>query len=177
MIFFRNSLFNFINDYLLQYHFLDNRLSPYIADEKSMTLSSSLLGLFFHIMLLTLLLINRERIEKKFKYGYFIIYLSFVFFVFLVIGVIFPIFFRFNLFFIIPYSIAISYMVAVLDNRLKHIYIYFLGVLLLIILDRNIKSSYKYVPYSNYIEYLFKDKPPYYYRSQYNINNSPYTNR
>ena len=37
-----------------------------------------------------------------------------------------------------------------------------------------ITADYRYIPYSNYFQYLMQDKPSYKYRSIYNIQNSPY---
>ena len=39
-----------------------------------------------------------------------------------------------------------------------------------------ITGSYKYIPYTNHIEYLFKTSPSFYERSNYNHENSPYAN-
>ena len=36
------------------------------------------------------------------------------------------------------------------------------------------RQDFRYVPYSNYISYIFKEKPSFEYRDEYNKKNSPY---
>ena len=38
-------------------------------------------------------------------------------------------------------------------------------------------SDYRYIPYSNYFEYMFEEEHSYSYRSNYNFQNSPYKNK
>lgn len=40
-----------------------------------------------------------------------------------------------------------------------------------------ITGSYKYLPYSNYLEYIFVNKPDYNYRANYNFVKSPYKDK
>lgn len=174
LIFLERYLFSFITEYLMQSFTIHNRLNPYLEDGHSMTLSSSLIGLFLHIIIISLVIYNRQIIETTYKYGYLFIFLSVIYFIFLVIGVVFPIFFRFNLYYVIPYSVMIGYLISVQNKKMKFPYVGGLILIFGIILFRSITSSYKYIPYSHYFEYVLKEKPSFYYRSFYNLENSPY---
>ena len=46
---------------------------------------------------------------------------------------------------------------------------------LFVVMIKCIQSSAVYVPYSNYLEYTFKEHPNFSYREDYNPNNSPYS--
>lgn len=171
----QQTLFGFIEEYVLGIEFIGNRLSNYMySDVGYMEIAGSFWGLSIHTVIMVLMLLNRSKIEDKFRDGYFIIFMSVVFFFFLVIGLAFPIFFRLNLFFTIPYAIMIS-LLFLSSPKLHKIAISFLCIILpFVILIRDITSTYRYIPYTNYIEYVFENKPNYYYRSEYNYRNSPY---
>lgn len=175
LLFIQQILFGFIEDYLMRIEFIANRLDSYIYSEKGyMKIASSFMGLSLNTIIIIIMLKNRNKIETKFKYGYFMIFTSIVFFFFLIIGLAFPILFRLNLFFAIPYTIMLSLMFVSSTKLYKIILILFCIVSPFYILIRDITSDYRYIPYTNYLEYIFKDKPYYYYRNTYNFLNSPY---
>lgn len=171
----QKTLFGFIEEYVFQIEFIENRLSNYMySDYGYMEIAGSFWGLSIHTMIMVIMLLNRSKIEENFKNGYFIVFMSVVFFFLLIIGLAFPILFRFSLFFATPYAIMIT-LLCISSSKLHKIPITFLCIIIpFLILIRDITSTYRYIPYTNYIEYIFEDKPSHYYRSEYNYRNSPY---
>ena len=41
-------------------------------------------------------------------------------------------------------------------------------------LYNTVTKDYRYVPYTNYLQYVLTEKPTFSYRYYYNMNNSPY---
>ena len=84
------------------------------------------------------------------------------------------VFMRFQLFYMIFFVAGISYLTHFFTEQSKKIYISYLLVLAIIGYSR-IFSTYRYIPYTNYLTYALKGEfPSYSYRSAYNHNNSPY---
>ena len=159
-----------INDYLAL------RMSSYMGTEymERVSLSTSL-STMFHGIIVIFMLSNRKIIESRYSYGYFVLLLSIIFFITSVVGISFGILFRFKYYFILFYCIAISYLYEATYNSIKR---FIINILILIVpmgaMIMQITKTSKYIPYSNYLEYSFREKPSYLYRSNYNMVNSPY---
>lgn len=159
-----------INDYLAL------RMSSYMNTESMEHVSfSTSLSTIFHGIIVIFMLSNRKVIESKYNYGYFVLFLSIIFFVTSVIGMSFSILFRFKYYFELFYCISISYLY---ETTYNHIKTFVINILIFIVpmgaMIMQITKTPKYIPYSNYLEYSFKEKPSYIYRSNYNMINSPY---
>lgn len=84
------------------------------------------------------------------------------------------VFMRFQTYFVVFFIAAIAFLIDVFTNRSKPLYVAYLLVLALIG-SSTIFSTWRYLPYTNYLTYMVKGEfPAYSYRSAYNPNNSPY---
>ena len=84
------------------------------------------------------------------------------------------VFMRFQIFYIVFFIASISYLTYYFSEQSKKIYVSDLLGLSIIGCSR-IFSTYRYIPYTNYLTYALKGEfPSYSYRSAYNHNNSPY---
>src|SRR5690606_34971137 len=109
--------------------------------------------------------------EQKFGNTFF----NFIFFSFLVykLAISITILGRLNLYFVPFYCIAIVYLLYISVKEIK------LGVFFAILLlslystYSTITSSYKYLPYTNYL--FYGSDPGYNFRYNYNYYNSPYS--
>ena len=81
---------------------------------------------------------------------------------------------RFAMFFAAVYSLAVVYVMDNLKIESKKIYLTYLLAISILSCYNSITKDYRYVPYSNYLEYMFQPKPSFEYRSTYNQINSPY---
>ncbi len=149
----------------------ESRMELY--DDIGVTPIKLIINLGFHSLIMFLIVLNKEVIESKYKYGYFMIFLTVVYFVFSVIGVLIPILFRLKLYIAIAYFVSIVYLLRTCFSLKKSTVRALIFVIPLFVLVNNIRID-KYVPYSSYLQYTFREKPSYYYRSNYNWQNSPY---
>lgn len=84
------------------------------------------------------------------------------------------VFMRFQIFYMVFFIASISYLTYYFSEQSKKIYVSYLLVLSIIGCSR-IFSTYRYIPYTNYLTYAIKGEfPSYSFRSAYNHNNSPY---
>ena len=116
-------------------------------------------------------LIYYEKIKIKYKYGKEVVILNLIFLILYRIGNTFSVLTRFQLYFRIFDVIAISYLFGIIKEKytrffLKSVYLCYLFLNLYIL----IHMSTLYLPYTNYLQYIFKDKPSYEYRINFNKN-------
>lgn len=151
------------------------KMNSYFIDGDELT-DNSLVSFGFIVQVLFFLMViwKRKRIEAV-KYGRLIFWGTICYLFLYRVGLVIDIFYRFQLYFSILYSIGICSIASFLiirSNRL--IYFSFLGFFLMFVTYKTITSSYKYIPYTNYIPYLFDSELPFDYRAQYNFIYSPY---
>jgi len=109
--------------------------------------------------------------------GHLIFNLTFIYMIFYTISFSIWIFFRMRYFVFIPFCISVSYLPLLYKrNYSKILSIAVIIVISFFTMKSTITGSYKYIPYTNHIEYLFKTSPSFYERSNYNHENSPYAN-
>lgn len=131
------------------------------------------LGAILKIISFILIVIGRNRIEA-FKYGDIIFNGSIIYLFLYTLGLNIPILVRFMHYYVIFYVIANSLVITLFAHNTKMLYWSFLFIVSLAFTYTTITSKYAYIPYSNYISYIGKDKPNYNYRSDYNYIHSPY---
>lgn len=136
------------------------------------------LGIIFLLLLYCFAYFRRKFWASTTKYSFFLLNLGFCCCVYLLIGVTLPILFRTTMFVFVPYILIVSFWLmkekdVILKVGANFIVCIFLGYVVI----ANITSSYKYIPYTNYCSYIFKEKPSYRYRSMYNYEESPYNKR
>lgn len=131
-------------------------------------------GLLSRYIIFIILVISKERIESFSKYGTIIFNSSIISIFLLRLVLIWPIILRLTLPLSVLYCVSISILVVVYRKDLKYVYKLLFVVIFIGSSYTQITSTYKYVPYTNYLSYLFQDKPSYNYRSNYNFRESPY---
>ena len=145
------------------------------ALENSDTVSGTLIsfGLLLHTFLFFILLSYRNSIVNNLKFGKQIFNLAILYPFFFRMGLTMQPLARFQLFLAVFFVIAIISIVYFLNKEYKKNYIFFLLIISLIAC-KNV-MSYKYVPYTNYLTYVFSNEyPPYEYRDSFNTDNTPY---
>jgi hypothetical protein len=131
------------------------------------------LGMLVRLLLFILLVEKREQIIQFTKYGNFLIYLSYIYMITYIIGLGIPVLHRLALFVYVPYLACLSFLPFIIKKH-KVVYCSFLLMISFLIMTTVITSSYKFIPYTNYISYMFSTKPDFKYRSEYNYLHSPH---
>jgi len=163
----------FIELIFSNFPYIDQIITKYIDLNRTAVGTTFSFGLALHIMLFFLILSFRKSIENKITFGYYIFNLAILYPFFFRFGLTMQLATRFQLFLSVFFVIAIISIFKFFDSNLKVCYVIFL-LFISLIACKNI-MSYKYVPYSNYLQYvIINDYPSYEYRSSYNINNTPF---
>ncbi|WP_185213174.1 EpsG family protein [Sphingobacterium mizutaii] len=153
--------------------FIGDKIVLYFAEENEASSGNVFtLGLLLRSILFIVLIINKDEIIKR--YGLVFFNQIVVFFFLYRFSVTFPIFMRFTLFYSLFFVIGTTMLFNIYSWRYRPIVF---GVIYLYLLSNMytlITTSYKYIPYSNYLEYLNKEKPSYSERSMFNYEQSPY---
>ena len=68
----------------------------------------------------------------------------------------------------IYYILSIDFLIDRLKAYFKVVILTMFLFYQCLIIYKEIYRTYKYIPYSSYIEYIFQDKPSYEFRSRYN---------
>ncbi len=132
------------------------------------------LGFLVQFVFFLLALYKRRQIENM-PYGH-IVFWGTICYIFLYrIAAIIDIFYRLQLYMSIFYSIGVCYVLVLLVKKNNKIaYATFLICYLFYMTYSLVTSSNKYVPYTNYISYMFSPELSFDERSEYNSINSPY---
>lgn len=132
------------------------------------------LGFIIQIILFILILWKRKAIEEL-PYGKLIFWGSISYLFLYRIGLLVDIFYRLQLYFCILYTIGVCAIYKVLYIRNNKIFfISFVLSYLLLVTYITITGSYKYVPYTNYLQFIFDNDLSFDERAEYNFLNSPY---
>lgn len=157
--------------------YLDARLSFYFSEGSSGKIYTEnriiSIGLLVRFVFFILLMLSRKKIETKFG----IIFFNMVVFSFFLyrLGIGIPIFERLEFYLCIPFSIAMIDILNSLTIKSRPLYKASLFLLISLSTFKNITLDYKYIPYSNYLSYIFQyQKPSFEERSNYNFIHSPY---
>lgn len=183
-------LFNIIllvySSQLIHVFKLVDLLSSYFSNRMNTQISAYILsdnindkftfGLLSRYLIFIILILSKDRIENFSKYGKVAFNASIITLYLHRLVLIWPITLRLSLPFSILFCVSIAMIISVYKRDLKYVYYSVLTFIYLGIAFTQITSSYKYIPYTNYLYYLGDDKPSYYYRSNYNFENSPYKN-
>lgn len=171
-LFGNSTIINTINDYFGIFNLYQNRLMQYATKENASYGIS--LGILFQLILFLIALIRKNQYINN-KYAPLIINLSFCYILTLLFGSVITILFRVSMFLFLPYLVCLS--LWLMNEQIKDYAIVTkiaIFVFLFYIYTNTITRDYRYVPYSSYLEYVFKEKPSFMYRSAYNFLNSPY---
>ena len=132
------------------------------------------LGFIIQFIFFLLVLYKRRQIESLPNGS--LIFWGTVCYIFLYrVAAIVPIFYRLQLYMSIFYTVGVSHVLVLLVKKSnKFAYATFLTCYLFYMTYALITSSYKYIPYTNYISYMFSPELPFSERAEYNHINSPY---
>lgn len=132
------------------------------------------LGFIVQFIFFLLLLYKRKQIENL-PYGMLIFWGAICYIFLYRIASIVSIFYRLQLYMSIFYAVGICYVFSSFVRKSnKKVYAVFLICYLCYSTYALVTSSYKYVPYTNYISYMFSPELSFEYRANYNFVNSPY---
>lgn len=159
---------------LFEPFFFFNRFDAYL-NEMYIGKSMNVFRYSLNIFIIVLAIIKKKKFEI-YKYGTLMLNLSIIYLLFFSIGNINVILFRFNLYYAIPFAILISYLFTIMHSLRKKIFKYAIIMISFLYMYQLITKDFRYIPYTNYLSFSFQAKPNYYYRSNYNYNNSPYSN-
>lgn len=103
----------------------------------------------------------------KYKKNLNIISLIIIYFLLYRIAITFPILGRIALYVQIFYIFGIGLVIGKLKMNMKVMLILFFGIYGILNIYKTINNTYKYIPYTSYLNYIGKEKPSYNYRRRY----------
>lgn len=128
--------------------------------------------MFINLFFFLLLLWKRDKIEA-YPNGVFLLNSSLFFVLFYRIGLGMHILYRFQLYFCLPYCISVVLLIRMFTK--KSYFIYAICLLFLSLSASVVIKTWKYIPYTNYLCYIYKSLS-FNYRDSYNLKNTPYPN-
>jgi len=128
------------------------------------------IGRIMYAFLFVLIVLNRDHIVSSTKYGKEIYNCAIIYYFVFVLCNPIPTYFRFGLFFA-PFSyLALSWILSKFAQSRKTVVLTcFMASYFLFSAYSKIERAWGYIPYSNYLTYLFREKPSYSERCNYNI--------
>lgn len=173
-IFFVDILKQLVVDFVSLIPFFTKKVGSYfVADSEYSKGSEFTIGNLLRILFFFLIIKFRDRIENKFGSGFF--NLLVLYFILYRLAVSIVIFGRFTLYLTVIYSCGIAFLANVFPKKVRVIYSLAIILVSLLTYFVQLRSDYKYIPYTSYFEYIFSQKPDFNYRSNYNFIKSPYT--
>ena len=156
--------------------YLTRKFTDYFINSTDYSVGSIFsLGFIVMVFILILLLKYKNEFNNWGEKGVFVFKFSIIFLMLYRLALFIPIFGRFQLYFCYTFSIGSITCLYLFFRRWKPFYHLTTIILMVSLVYVNITNSYKYIPYSNYLQYLISNKfPNYWYRSNYNHMKSPY---
>jgi hypothetical protein len=156
--------------------FLSSKVENYIENKSEFGLTSSFLslGYLIRVILFIVMIKLRSVIENIFGRIYFNLIMIYFFTYVLALG--FSVFYRINLYFSVFFVLAFCCSIFLVQSKLKLGSLLFFTIYCFLNTFLIVTHDYKYVPYTSYLNYIFEEKPSFYYRSNYNYKHSPFTN-
>lgn len=151
---------------------LYNRLESYVTDDSANAASIGRLMLILSILALGSF--NIERMRKRYANADFVLLMAYAYAFYFSMTNIHEMFFRLQYYMIVPFCVLIGYVSCSLSKILRIGFKVVIISFSLFFLVNLTTRSYAYIPYSSYLEYIFKDKPSYNERDNYNYKYSPY---
>lgn len=175
VVFLSKASIYFIVDALFSWiPFVSNKIIAYFIDDGPDSGGKLLsIGFLLHNVFFFLILYSRTRIETL-KNGNVIFNLSVLYFIFFRIGLTVTVMGRLQLFLGVFYSIVVAALVFSFEKRLKLPYLLYVLIICMLSSHSYLSKDFRYVPYSNYLWYIFREKPTFEYRDTHNPQNTPY---
>lgn len=132
------------------------------------------LGFIVQSIFFLLILYKRKQIEENLPCGKLVFWGTICYLFLYRVAAIVSIFYRLQLYMCVFYTVGICYVFVSFSRKSnKIIYAIFISCYLFYMTYSLVTSSYKYIPYTNHIQYI-NQSLPFDYRSEYNHRNSPY---
>lgn len=171
-VFVESNLLSVINSVMEYNEYASERLSGY-AESSSFTQNTINIVTVFNMIVYIIVLFFKEKIEKQ-KGGAILLNIFFVYQMIIPLSTAFRMFSRFSVFFGAFFPIIVIYLFrGIVDKFLRVSIIGFVLAFTLARLSFDITNDSRYIPYSNYLQYI-GNHPSYYERDAYNPKNSPY---
>lgn len=169
MLFFSNDFIVNLLQHVTGVEYIEQKLVAYVDSEDGAGQTFSikmLINLFFFFLFLW----KRDKIEK-YPNGVFLLNSALFFVLFYRIGLGMHILYRFQLYFCLPYCIAIILLIRIFTKKSYPVYATYL--LLVCLAGSTAARTWKYTPYTNYLYYIGSPLS-FDYRDTYNLKNTPY---
>ncbi len=154
--------------------FLRERLLVYALEDKFHANTINV-GTIYRALFLGLFVCFRTKIENEIKYGKILFAISMFFFIIYPFTISLKIFSRFSIYLLPIYLSTLLMLLQVIRSvSLKYVIFSILLGWTLLKTYTVVTDDYRYIPYTSYFQYWFQEKPDYIYRSNYNIQRSPY---
>lgn len=171
----------FFRDIIINYvwnteNILSSRFNSVYLDESLYIERKSPITMGFIIHYLAYILVYYKKKEVySIKYGKLLFNLSYIYIIVYTLSFFVFMFFRIRLFLFLPFCIMLSYLPFLYKNIIsKLIAISIVIIISFFTMISTITKSYKFIPYTNHLSFLFKDKPSYLERVNHNFKYSPY---
>lgn len=175
-VFFADRFFlvNVINRLFGSIPYLSDKIQDYLLVDNEYAGGSMLsLGMIIQLVFFVLFVWKRTIIENT-KDGNVIFNLSMLYFLFYRIALTIEVFSRFQLFVCLFLCISFILLLGAFSYNSRRLYLIYL-LIIATFGTTKLFSDYRYIPYTNYITYMFnRTQPSFEYRSQYNFIHSPY---
>jgi hypothetical protein len=137
------------------------------------------IGFIMHNIIFFLILLQKNKFYKL-KNGVMLFNFSFLFVVMYRLSLTFIVANRFFYMITPLYAISIFMLFKIIyHNKLYKQLLLVTGVLMFTLFStyNKVTGDYRYIPYTNYLSYIFREKPSAFYRDRYNKIYSPYENK
>ena len=165
-IFWGTGLSAYVNDFLINLD-ADYRGQAFLQ-QSGATISA---GFVAQTLIYIFCLYHSDSLKENCTHFSFVYNMSIVYFITYILGFFVPILARLSMFCFVPYIVMVS---TILYRARSFIVNSCVLLFLLLVVYKNITMDSRYIPYVSYLEYAFRDKPSYIYRSTYNPTFSPY---
>ncbi|MDM1094749.1 EpsG family protein [Myroides odoratimimus] len=156
--------------------FFNKFSESYLEEGSDYIMRDSLNAKSVIFIILFIIVLLRDKYQKNKDesplYKFFLLYM-----VLFIVTVFVPIFDRFTFYFSIYFVIVLSNKAITFANTTRLNYYALLIMIVVMNTHTMIMNKYVYLPYTNYVSYMFKEKPSFTYRSSYNYKYSPAINR
>ena len=153
--------------------FIGNKIYFYFAESNYIDSNFLSFGGLLKLIFFTLIIYSRDKIVSINKYGLFIFNGGLIFLITNRIGATFEVLSRLQMFSAILFCIAIIVVATKFDADSRRIYKTAIMVVIYLTIIVETTTTYKYIPYTNYLTHSYLNMT-YYERSNYNFINSPY---
>ncbi len=163
---------------LLQESFQISHVPKYFFDTNSKYIAGSFFsaGLLIRCFFWLLIIWQGKGLQSEIPAGSIFLSLSCGYLIAVRIGTTVPILERIAMVFSPFFWFSFAYSLKLIRKSIRNVLVFFLFLFSIVVIYREISSSHKYVPYSNYFFHLMiSDELPFSYRNEFNLRESPFS--